>query len=250
MAAPGRTMRLCLLAGLAAAGAFALAEPASAQGFFERLFGGFHRNYEPPANPPSEIRGFAPFDGVFEHLRPQPQPDAGPASAFCVRSCDGRYFPVQAHAGLSAADAFRAFCPASRTKLYSGSGIEHAVAGDGSRYADLDTAFLYRKQLVAGCSCNGRDASGLAHIDVNSDPTFKPGDVVTTKSGLMAFTGMKNKVAEFTPVGSSRLPKDYRDKLAGMKIMPPNPGAPKSKPVTLPLAKAHDDSRHSARRAP
>ena len=77
-------------------------------------------------------------------------------------------------------------------------------------------------------------AFGLARVDVNTDPTLRPGDVVATKSGLVAFTGMKNKVADFTPLDSYRgLSKSYRDKLAETKIMPPNPGAPNVTPVTL-----------------
>ena len=116
-----------------------------------------------------------------------------------MRTCDGHFFPVQAHAGLSAADSCHSFCPASQTRLYSGGGIDHAVAADGSRYADLDNAFVYRKQLVAGCTCNGRDPFGLARMDVNSDPTLRPGDVVATKTGLVAFTGMKNKVSPLPP---------------------------------------------------
>ena len=112
---------------------------------------------------------------------PPQRAETGPASAYCVRTSDGFYFPVRSQAGLSAADACHAFCPASRTRLYSGGGIDNAVAADGSRYADLDTAFLYRKQLVADATCNGRDRFGLARIDVKTDPTLRPGDIVATR---------------------------------------------------------------------
>jgi hypothetical protein len=100
-------------------------------------------------------------------------------------------------------------------------------------------------QLVAGSTCNGRDPFGLARVDVNSDPTLRPGDVVATKGGLVAFTGMKNKVADFTPIDSYRgVPKSTRDKLSDVRIMPPNPGAPNVTPVTLTnSARARDDNR-------
>jgi hypothetical protein len=156
---------------------------------------------------------------------------------------------VRAHAGLSAAESCRAFCPASQTRLYSGSNIDYAVASDGSRYGNLDNAYVYRRHLVAGCTCNGRDQFGLAHIDVNSDPTLRPGDVVATKSGLIAFSGAKNKAAEFTPVESySGFSKSYRDKLSEIKISPPNPGAANFTSVMLPLRAeiARGDDRHSA----
>ena len=100
------------------------------------------------------------------------------------------------------------------------------MASDGSRYADLANAFVYRKQLVAGCTCNGRNPFGLARLDVNSDPTLRRGDVVATKDGMVTFTGTKNNVADFTPVGADRnLPKSTRDKLSDVKIMPPTPAS-------------------------
>jgi hypothetical protein len=217
--------------------------PASAQGIFERIFGGLRHAVEAPAGLPANIQAYAdPFAGTRNG--PSQRAEAGPASGYCVRTRDGFYFPVQAHAGVSAADACRTFCPASQTRLYSGSGIDHAFASDGRRYADLDTAFLYRKELVADATCNGRDAFGLARVDVNTDPTLRPGDVVATKTGLVAFTGMKNKVADFTPLDSYRgMSKSARDRLAETKIMPPNPGAPNVMPVTLSGRTRADDNR-------
>jgi hypothetical protein len=233
-------------AGVLATGVlmFASLGPAAAQGIFERIFGGLRHAVEAPAGLPANIRAFAePFTGMRN--APSQRAETNPASGYCVRTSDGFYFPVQAHAGVSAADACRTFCPASQTRLYSGGSIDHAVASNGSRYTDLDTAFLYRKQLVAGSTCNGRDPFGLARVDVNSDPTLRPGDVVATKGGLVAFTGMKNKVADFTPIDSYRgVPKSTRDKLSDVRIMPPNPGAPNVTPVTLTnSARARDDNR-------
>lgn len=247
MVARRRKAMLRVSAGVFAAGllTFASLAPASAQGIFERIFGGLRHAVEAPAGLPANISAFAdPFTGMRNPNPASQRTEGGPASGYCVRTSDGFYFPVQAHAGVSAAEACHAFCPASQTRLYSG-GIDHAVASDGSRYVDLDTAFLYRKQLVAGSTCNGRDRFGLARVDVNTDPTLRPGDVVATKSGLVAFTGMKNKVADFTPIDSYRgVPKSTRDKLSDVRIMRPNPGAPNVTPVTLALtARARDDNR-------
>jgi hypothetical protein len=244
-------MRFCLLAGLAAAGVLALSRPASAQGIFESIFGRLlpHPMAEPP---PSEVRSYAPSGNFLESVRPQQHEESGPATAFCVRTCDGHYFPVQPHPGLSAAQACQAFCPASKTRLYSGSSIDHAVAADGARYADLPAALLYRKQTVAGCTCDGHTAFGLAHIDVKADPTLKPGDVVVTRKGLVTVAAMKNHVAEFMPVESnSRMPKSYRDKLDAMRLMPPTPGEAHAATAKIPLtAKTRDDDRRSALRSP
>jgi hypothetical protein len=230
-------------AGVLTAVAFACVslEPASA-GIFERIFGGLSRAIEAPARLPANISSFAdPFTGM--RSAPSHQAEYNPARGYCVRTGDGFYFPVQSHAGVGAAEACHALCPASATRLYSGGAIDSAVASDGSRYADMDTAFLYRKQLVAGVTCNGRDHFGLAHVDVNTDPTLRPGDIVATKTGLVAFGGMKNKVAEFAPISGDRaVPQNTREKLSAVKIMPTARGT--FTPVAMgAYARVRDDNR-------
>ncbi len=104
------------------------------------------------------------------------------ALAYCVRVCDGRFFPVKRHGGVTPSQACSSFCPASQTKIYHGSSIDHAVGQDGKRYAELSTAFVYREKIVAGCTCNGKDAFGLVNTSVENDPTLRPGDIVATNS--------------------------------------------------------------------
>ena len=230
MALLGQKQLYRVAVGLCCAGflAAALPQPASA-GFLDRLFGSIRSAVESPPRPP--VAFVDPFTSLANHLNgaaPQEQlrgaTAIGPARAFCVRSCDGHYFPVQAHAGLSAAEACHSFCPATETKLFAGSNIETASAPDGSRYTDLPKAFAYRKALVQGCSCNGRTAFGLAPIDPRYDPTLRPGDVVATENGLAAYTGTRNNVAEFTPVQNySRMAKSTRDTLASTKVGPKSP---------------------------
>src|SRR5260221_4382573 len=113
--------------------------------------------------------------------------------AYCVRLCDGRYFPIQRHSEVSSAQTCSSFCPASATRIYNGNGIDHAVAPDGKRYSELATAFAYREKLIPGCTCNGRDAFGLVYPAVADDPTLHPGDIVATNTGLMAYNGGPNR---------------------------------------------------------
>jgi hypothetical protein len=207
-------------AGIFIAGVLTLAccQPASA-GFFDRLFRDITHALRAPRHLPDQIRSFAAPSVPQEHAKESPSVHIGRGKTYCVRTCDGHYFPVMAHRGMSAAEACHAFCPSSTTKLYSGGKIDDAVAQDGTRYADLDHAFLYRKHLVAGCTCNGHDAFGLAHIDARKDPTLRPGDVVATKSGMVAFTGRKNEEANFTPAGDYRhFPKHYREQISDIRI--------------------------------
>jgi hypothetical protein len=126
--------------------------------------------------------------------------DTGHVVAYCVRLCDGQHFPLEHMANATPVETCRAMCPASKTKVFFGSEIGGAVAKDGAHYADLDNAFIYRKQLIANCTCNGKDAFGLARFDLSSDPTLRPGDIVSTKEGLMAYAGRNGATAQFTPV--------------------------------------------------
>ncbi|MBS0535114.1 MAG: DUF2865 domain-containing protein [Proteobacteria bacterium] len=215
-----------LALGIGVAAALSSA-PASA-GFFDRLFGSIGRAIERPLPAPSSDSFLGLLDrsggGDDSHVR---SANNGPAKAFCVRSCDGHYFPVTAHAGMSAAEACHSFCPTSETRLYIGSDIDYATASDGSRYADMPNAYAYRKKLAGkGCTCNGRTTFGLAHIDATTDPTLRPGDIVATETGLMAFTGKggdrSNVSANFTPVQNySGLPKAMRGQLSAAKIARP-----------------------------
>lgn len=245
MAAGGRNALFGVAAGAVTVAlvTFACIAPAAAGGFFEDLFGGLQRMFERPAPMPD------PLDSLAKAPNPPPAQrwgEAGPARGFCVRSCDGFYFPVQAYGSAGSAEMCRAFCPASVTRVYGGSDIAYAVARDGSRYADIDRAFLYRKQTVAGCTCNGRNQFGLAHIDINRDPTLKPGDVVATRSGLLAFTGW-NGGADFTPVASyPGLSPAYRAQLSAMRIRTtptPEMVTAASLPLPLPAGAEYSDLR-------
>jgi hypothetical protein len=99
-------------------------------------------------------------------------------------------------------------CPAAKVEIFRGNEIAEAKTTDGTRYWELDDAFAYRKRVVEDCTCNGRDAFGLATIDVTADPTLRAGDIVTTDDGLSVFRGARgdaHTADEFTPIGSDAL---------------------------------------------
>ena len=191
-----------MLAGALAAAAFT---PGPAQaGFFDFLFGNSQDQQAPQpqsyAEPPSPALGrVAPAPLGPESVR-QGGGSSGRAVAYCVRLCDGGHFPLERLANATPVEACRAMCPASKTKVFYGSDIGGAVAKDGAHYADLDTAFVYRQQLVANCTCNGKNARGLAPFDLSSDPTLRPGDIVATKDGFVAYSGKSAQADAFTPV--------------------------------------------------
>lgn len=123
----------------------------------------------------------------------------------------------------------QAFCPASPTKVFFGSSIDSAVTMTGERYAESENAFAYRKALRADCTCNGRDAAGLAPVDLTLDTSLRAGDVIATTNGLVAYSGIRvgnNQTAEFLPVASyPGLTADVRARLGEMKVAPMAPEA-------------------------
>lgn len=107
-----------------------------------------------------------------------------PSASYCVRTCDGRYFPAPSGDSQSAAQGCKSLCPASEMKVYSGSSIGNATSKDGRPYSALANAFRYRKELVAACTCNGKDVVGLASVKPSEDKTLRRGDIVVQESGL------------------------------------------------------------------
>src|SRR5882672_625092 len=87
--------RVMLVAAVALAGAVVVApRMASAEGLFDLFFGGAQKQQQRQA--PAQASFFADPFGINQ---PQLQPpravaSAGSGPAFCVRSCDGRYFPL------------------------------------------------------------------------------------------------------------------------------------------------------------
>jgi len=204
------------------AGALLVApQVAFAEGLFDFLFGGSQKQQHQAAPQASPFAD--PFDSNPQGP-PQPRPAvAGSGPAFCVRSCDGKYFPLTRGAA-SPVQMCQAFCPASATKVFYGSSIDGASAANGERYADSENAFAYRKALRADCTCNGRDPAGLAPIDLALDGSLRPGDVIATSDGLVAYSGVRigNDLApDFTPVASyPGLTAEVRARLNEMKVAP------------------------------
>jgi hypothetical protein len=216
--------RATFVAAATLAGSLALAPGSvSAEGLFDFLFGGVQKQQTRQA--PAQANFFADPFGTNQPAQPAPAPRvAGSGPAFCVRSCDGKYFPLTMRGNASPVQTCQAFCPASATKVFYGSSIDSAAAGNGERYADTENAFAYRKALRADCTCNGRSPSGLAPVDLTLDTSLRSGDVVATTDGLVAYTGVRlgaDQTAEFTPVAAyPGLTADVRARLGEMKVAP------------------------------
>jgi Protein of unknown function (DUF2865) len=219
-----RYRRQCAAVALSATLALA-PRTASAQGLFDFLFGSFQKQSHS-----SSPNFFADPFGLNTPAPTPPRPVAsaggGSGPAFCVRTCDGRYFPVRAAAGSTSAQMCQAFCPATATRVFFGSSIDGATSGNGERYADSDNAYAFRKEMKADCTCNGRSPAGLAPVDLTLDTSLRAGDVIATSNGLVAYSGVRvgaNQTAEFTPVASyPGLTAEVRARLGEMKVAPVN----------------------------
>jgi hypothetical protein len=215
---------MMLVAVTALAGSVVLAPRiASAEGLFDLFFGGAPKQQQRQA--PAQANFFADPFGLNQQPAPPPrQVASGSGPAFCVRSCDGKYFPLMVRGNATPVQMCQAFCPASATKVFFGSTIDGASSANGERYADSENAFAYRKALRADCTCNGRDPAGLAPVDLTLDQSLRPGDVIATTSGLVAYSGVRvgvDQTAEFTPIASyPGLTADVRARLGEMKVAP------------------------------
>jgi hypothetical protein len=186
----------------------------SAEGLLDFLFGGGQKPQVP-------IVG-----NLFNDNQQQPPPrpvTAGAGPAFCVRSCDGKYFPLMRGAATPA-QMCQAFCPASPTKVFFGSSIDGARSATGERYADSENAFAYRKALRADCTCNGHNPGGLVAIDLAMDGSLRSGDVLASTDGLVAYSGIRvgnDQAPDLTPVASfPGLTPEVRARLTDMKVAP------------------------------
>ena len=175
------------------------APPAQAQDFFSNFFRGFggHR-------PALQL----PLGGSFQQAEPRQRG----GQAFCVRTCDGRHFPVAGSDNQSRTTSCSSLCPSAETRVVYGSSIDNATTENGKPYSELPNAFRYRNEIVAGCTCNGKDAMGLAQVNIENDPTLRKGDIVAGANGLVVANRSadgRGAAVQFSPA-SERIKQRYR----------------------------------------
>jgi hypothetical protein len=212
-----RKLRRMLVAAVIVGPVVLTPEMSLAEGLLDFFFGGGKQQHQTSF-----------FNNLLNNNNPESPPPPRPAvvsagPAFCVRSCDGKYFPLMRGAA-SPAQMCQAFCPASPTKVFFGSSIASAYATTGERYADSENAFAYRKALRADCTCNAHNPAGLASVDLAMDGSLRSGDVLATADGLVAYSGIRvgnDQTPDFTPVASfPGLTPEVRARLNDIKVAP------------------------------
>lgn len=225
-------------AALAALPLSATFTSATAQTYYS-IYGGARNTPPAPYRDARSSNPFSEFFGALFGARPRYAPDeeeekkrkSDAFSSVCVRTCDGKFFPISrgGRKDVSLDNVCHAMCPSAQTKVFSGLGIDNAVANDGQKYSALPNAFLYRTQIVEGCSCNGRDPYGVATVDFENDPTLQGGDIVVQPTGFAVYRGGDR----FVPIERAGMSPSLVKQLMAIKILPPNPHAPHAMTVTV-----------------
>lgn len=230
------------IAGLSVAAGFAALSfalplsttPADAQIYYS-IYGGYRNS--PPApyrddRPRSSGNPFVDFFGSIFGGREDDEKKPDAFAHHCVRTCDGKFFPISrgGRKELSLDKICSAICPAAQTKVFSGLGIDNAVATDGQRYTAIPNAFSYRTKIVDNCSCTGRDPFGIAKVDLENDITLQGGDLVVRPTGFSVYSGAPGN---FTPIERSGMSAAYVKQLQAIRILPDNPHATFAK--TMPV---------------
>lgn len=242
------------IAALAAVGSL-FSPDAAAQGLLEELFGGGGApggyGYQPRsrnsyarqtrhsarsirpasirrAEPPRARR--APPETVERPVAAEQAPGGSGLQSYCVRDCDGYFFPVGNYTGTADTATHQracgSLCPGARTTLYilrAGSDkIEDAVAARGRNAYSRLTASLRRRGDGAkeqSCSCHS-DIEESPTAALYRDPTLRRGDAVMTAHGVEVFRGAGRYPYtdnDFRPLSQSRdVPDGMRRKLAAL----------------------------------
>jgi Protein of unknown function (DUF2865) len=137
----------------------------------------------------------------------------GGRQTYCVRTCDGFYFPLSSSTGSDKSDelACNNLCPTAETKLYVGTrGADIDTARNretGRVYASMGNAFEYRKSIDKSCSCSANGYGLASNYSVARDGTLRIGDIVMTKTGMKIFSGgtFPYRDGNFASIGNSGL---------------------------------------------
>ena len=165
-----------------------------------------------PAPSFSFMPGFAPAPDFEPAERPRPRvyittrSHWGGRQQFCVRTCDGRFFPLPRVSEATDLRACEAACPAAEVKLYSGSDIDSARTEAGDTYKGLANAFRFQREIVPQCSCSASASTGLSPIPIEDDMTLRTGDIIAADDGfkIAAISGGQQRSVMFRPLSKAR----------------------------------------------
>jgi hypothetical protein len=127
--------------------------------------------------------------------------EAGPSTGgYCVRTCDGYFFPLIKSSRASKQESCEFACPSSPVEIYEGGSIQYARNHAGQRYSAQPFAFAFRTKTVANCNCNNPQSAQSDSVKLSrNDPTLASGDIVIEDSGAFVYDG-----AGFVPLARAK----------------------------------------------
>ncbi|MDH6687204.1 hypothetical protein AB7M56_008137 [Bradyrhizobium elkanii] len=160
----------------------------------------------------SPMPGFGPAPDFEAAERPRARvyittrSHRGGQQNFCVRTCDGRFFPLPRVGETADVKACEAACPAAEVKLYSGSDIDSARTEAGETYKTLANAFRFQREMVPQCSCSAGASTGLSPIAIEDDMTLRTGDIIAADDGfkIAAITSGQRRSVLFRPLSKAK----------------------------------------------
>jgi hypothetical protein len=165
--------------------------PAGAEDLLDFLFG-------PDTEAPAQRETRTPSGDVrFGPKRPAKKPGAGGggggrggthAGGYCVRTCDGYFFPLIKSSRATRQQSCNFACPSSTVEIYDGANIETSRNARGETYKALMDSLAGRADSSARCSCNDPSTSAAYSRDAaRTDPTLQNGDFVIEDEGALVF---------------------------------------------------------------
>ena len=150
-------------------------------------------NYATADAPPPPSRGGNFFDMLFGNARQRgwndgyyaPGGQFGTYRTLCVRTCDGYYFPISFSTVPSRfandEQTCQSMCPGAEAALYvyrnPGEDPSQMVSLTGEAYSALPTAFRYRQEYDAACTCRAPASAALplaAPANLSPLPATRP----------------------------------------------------------------------------
>ncbi|WP_245334914.1 DUF2865 domain-containing protein [Bradyrhizobium mercantei] len=156
--------------------------------------------------PGFEVPGFEPAERPRARVYITTRSHSGGRQNYCVRTCDGRFFPLPRVSEAADIKACEAACPAAEVKLYSGSDIDSARTEEGETYKTLANAFRFQREMVPQCSCSAAASTGLSPIAIEDDMTLRTGDIIAADDGfkIAAISSGQRRSVLFRPLSKAK----------------------------------------------
>ena len=142
----------------------------------------------------------------------------------CVRTCDGYYFPVSfstvPEKFASDEQSCQALCPGTPVALYvyrnPGANTDAMVSLDGRPYTALPTAYRFRKEFDAACTChaNASPATRFAPLPIPMEPP-KSGILTIEAERPANGSGSSPAATEPAPADGDDAPADKPVRIVG-----------------------------------